>query len=482
VPCNSRRPVAWGRDGRKDTGKTLSSENRGSRSPLRSYVDRSWRAVSPSARGSAFTHARLHATTGHAPLPQRAAVSRLATSTSSQLLQTRQPFWWSPTAAATCFRDVPRSPCPTSRRSNTASADPGPSPDADSGRAPLTTPASISRERRAPFSRAPARRGTAAPCNATTATAVAPAGGAPTRCSWGNRHRRGHAGAIRRSAPPTRASCSASGVPDSGLDPDGGSYTGFGKLAYWKGKLIEPVVYADGNGKTDGVGGTPGRPATRRSTPHKIATTTMSRTGGALTRQRGDHVPGLGHGRAAKPAPPRLQRCAHAPRTRSCSRTRRTSAGRGRRRSRRVAVERRVFCRGSLQRCGARCPLVWYRPSPGARRPRLPGGACARVRVDDPECDHSSVPAQTVDAVRSLRAFARLPGRDDVRRDGRTGGSRLLHECARRARVRPRRDRRHTLTDPTTGWRTRRRPLFSRQSAGLPARTRHVVSHSPSGT
>jgi hypothetical protein len=69
--------------------------------------------------------------------------------------------------------------------------------------------------------------------------------------------------------------CSLSGVPDAGSTPDGGTYSGFGKLYDWHGTLIEPQVYADANGATDGVGvGTwsSGRPA---FTPHLAAKTTM---------------------------------------------------------------------------------------------------------------------------------------------------------------------------------------------------------------
>jgi hypothetical protein len=69
--------------------------------------------------------------------------------------------------------------------------------------------------------------------------------------------------------------CSAAGIPDAGSTPDGGSYTGFGKLAYRQGKLIEPVVYADASGKTDGVGVGTWTPGAAAFTPHRITTTTM---------------------------------------------------------------------------------------------------------------------------------------------------------------------------------------------------------------
>jgi hypothetical protein len=48
--------------------------------------------------------------------------------------------------------------------------------------------------------------------------------------------------------------CSSSGIPDAGSTPSGGTYSGFGKLYYWKGKLIEPEVFASSSGTTDGVG------------------------------------------------------------------------------------------------------------------------------------------------------------------------------------------------------------------------------------
>jgi hypothetical protein len=79
------------------------------------------------------------------------------------------------------------------------------------------------------------------------------------------------------------ASCSATGVPDAGSTPDGGSYTGFGKLSYAGGRLIEPVVYTDANGKTVAVGAGTWSPGDAAFTPHKAAATTMFAHWPALT-------------------------------------------------------------------------------------------------------------------------------------------------------------------------------------------------------
>src|SRR5439155_20841437 len=70
-------------------------------------------------------------------------------------------------------------------------------------------------------------------------------------------------------------SCSTDGVPDAGSTKDGGSYTGFGKLYYVSGKLIEPVVYTDSNGSVSGVGVGTWAPGDAAFTPHKAAGTTM---------------------------------------------------------------------------------------------------------------------------------------------------------------------------------------------------------------
>jgi hypothetical protein len=70
-------------------------------------------------------------------------------------------------------------------------------------------------------------------------------------------------------------SCSTTGIPDAGSTPDGGTYSGFGKLAYSKGKLIEPVLFAGADGKTDGVGVGTWSPGQAAFTPHFIAKTTM---------------------------------------------------------------------------------------------------------------------------------------------------------------------------------------------------------------
>jgi hypothetical protein len=51
-------------------------------------------------------------------------------------------------------------------------------------------------------------------------------------------------------------SCSSNGIGNSGSTPDGGSFSGSGKLFYdhGRGNLVEPVYYQDVNGKVNGVG------------------------------------------------------------------------------------------------------------------------------------------------------------------------------------------------------------------------------------
>jgi hypothetical protein len=52
------------------------------------------------------------------------------------------------------------------------------------------------------------------------------------------------------------ASCNPNGIPDHGSTPDGGTYSGQGKLYYdhTRGNLVEPVYYYNQNGIVDGVG------------------------------------------------------------------------------------------------------------------------------------------------------------------------------------------------------------------------------------
>jgi hypothetical protein len=69
--------------------------------------------------------------------------------------------------------------------------------------------------------------------------------------------------------------CSATGIPDAGSTSDGGSYSGFGKLAYRQGKLYEPEVFADANGNTDGVGLGTWSPGQSAFTPHLAAKSTL---------------------------------------------------------------------------------------------------------------------------------------------------------------------------------------------------------------
>src|SRR4051812_27459940 len=70
--------------------------------------------------------------------------------------------------------------------------------------------------------------------------------------------------------------CSQEGVPDAGSTPDGGSYTGYGKLYYdhHNGKLVEPVIYSK-DGKPNGIGASVWKPGDLKITPVKAASTTL---------------------------------------------------------------------------------------------------------------------------------------------------------------------------------------------------------------
>ncbi len=67
--------------------------------------------------------------------------------------------------------------------------------------------------------------------------------------------------------------CSATGVVDNGPTPDGGSYSGFGKLYYdhQNHRLVEPAVFSDSNGNQDGVGVSISDPTDQSFTPVKVA-------------------------------------------------------------------------------------------------------------------------------------------------------------------------------------------------------------------
>ena len=67
--------------------------------------------------------------------------------------------------------------------------------------------------------------------------------------------------------------CSATGVPDNGDLPNGGSYTGFGKLYYdhRRGQLVEPVLFSNADGDVDGVGVSVGSKDGTSFTPHRAA-------------------------------------------------------------------------------------------------------------------------------------------------------------------------------------------------------------------
>lgn len=71
--------------------------------------------------------------------------------------------------------------------------------------------------------------------------------------------------------------CSLTGVHDFGSTPDGGSYTGYGKLYYdhRSGRLVEPVIYTDSNGNADGIGASVWRPGDLSIAPVMAAKTTL---------------------------------------------------------------------------------------------------------------------------------------------------------------------------------------------------------------
>src|SRR5437667_11482251 len=67
--------------------------------------------------------------------------------------------------------------------------------------------------------------------------------------------------------------CSATGIPDFGTTPDGGSYTGFGKLFFdqARSRLAEPTVYNDANGNQVGIGVSTWSRGDAAFTPHFVA-------------------------------------------------------------------------------------------------------------------------------------------------------------------------------------------------------------------
>ncbi len=71
--------------------------------------------------------------------------------------------------------------------------------------------------------------------------------------------------------------CSATGINDFGTTPDGGAYTGFGKL-FWdstRTRLAEPTIYTDANGNTDGLGVSTWTRGDAAFTPHHLVNTTI---------------------------------------------------------------------------------------------------------------------------------------------------------------------------------------------------------------
>jgi hypothetical protein len=72
-------------------------------------------------------------------------------------------------------------------------------------------------------------------------------------------------------------SCAITGVKDFGDTPDGGSYTGYGKLYYdhHNGKLVEPVIYTDSDGKADAIGASVWKPGDLTIAPVQAAKTSL---------------------------------------------------------------------------------------------------------------------------------------------------------------------------------------------------------------
>ena len=72
-------------------------------------------------------------------------------------------------------------------------------------------------------------------------------------------------------------SCGLTGVKDFGSTPDGGNYTGYGKLYYdhRNGKLVEPVIYTNSDGVADGIGASVWKPGDLSVSPVMAAKTTL---------------------------------------------------------------------------------------------------------------------------------------------------------------------------------------------------------------
>jgi hypothetical protein len=73
--------------------------------------------------------------------------------------------------------------------------------------------------------------------------------------------------------PTGQISCSATGVPDT----DGSTYSGEGKLAYDRhsGKLVEPAIFLDASGRTNGIGVSIAPAFGQAFVPHKAASSTL---------------------------------------------------------------------------------------------------------------------------------------------------------------------------------------------------------------
>jgi len=84
-------------------------------------------------------------------------------------------------------------------------------------------------------------------------------------------------------------SCSATGIPDQGDLPDGGSYVGDGKLLYdaRHDKLVEPIVFEDADGNMTGLGASTWRRGDPAFKPGGMIRTTMFAHWPAISIDRG---------------------------------------------------------------------------------------------------------------------------------------------------------------------------------------------------
>jgi hypothetical protein len=83
-------------------------------------------------------------------------------------------------------------------------------------------------------------------------------------------------------------SCSATGVPDT----DGSTYSGDGKLLFdhHNGNLIEPAIFLDANGQTNGIGVSVASTYGQPFVPHRAASSTLLAHWPAIAIDSGDNV------------------------------------------------------------------------------------------------------------------------------------------------------------------------------------------------